>query len=99
MESANPAPPATQPHRSTTTGAGTAPLSPHATPFFPGGNSGRSKTMRWSDGAAYSDDESEAEAAPSTKPSFLNVVRRGSSAQAGLEAGTTSQPHTYAVKT
>ncbi|CAD6258597.1 unnamed protein product [Miscanthus lutarioriparius] len=100
---ANPAPPATQPNPphpcSTSRGKRPASLSPHAPPFFPSGNPGRSKTMRWSDDAVYSDYESEAETAPSAKPSFLDVVRRGSSAQVGLEAGTTSQPHTCAVET
>lgn len=75
---ASPVPPPAQPSCGSSRGKGPAPLSPDATPFFPGETSGRSKSMRW---AEYSDDcsdfDTNLDLSPDKPPSYCEVIRRG----------------------
>lgn len=53
--------------------------------------------MRWSEESDFSDNDYDAEATSPPAGSYCDAVRRGSPAQDALEAGTSSQPHTYAI--
>jgi hypothetical protein len=61
-------------------------LSLEAPPFFPGGTLGRPKTVRWSDNSDISDFDSEAGSARPPWPSYLDAVRRDSSALCGCSS-------------
>ncbi|CAD6220196.1 unnamed protein product [Miscanthus lutarioriparius] len=73
------------------------------TPWTPAG-AGRTKATRWveeSDISIYDTDtdaDDDAESAQPSRGSYLDAVRRGSPAQASLEAGTSSQQYTCVVK-
>lgn len=54
--------------------------------------------MRWSEDSDLFDySDTDTESTQLTRPSYHDVIRRSSPAQAGMEAGTNTQPHTCAA--